>query len=165
MQIERADVVKTYKKFSADLLRNPDDKSALINQLALLLDNGDRKNAPHYLCLARRAWRNAPNDTAAIFNLASALHRVGAWRQSAQFYQQCLDDPEWHARSLHHLGRLLPGAGREQEGDRLLRQGAASCCRNVSTSRKTLRWRYWPMASSCKDWKPSKCARTSPTRS
>ena len=108
---------KPTRTSAADLLRYLDDGSALVNQMALLLDNGDRQNSKCYVSLARRAWRNAPDDIDAVFNLASALHRVGRFHQAADFYQHCVarNDPEWHARSLHHLGVAYRALGENKK--------------------------------------------------
>jgi Tfp pilus assembly protein PilF len=104
--LEGSDLVKAYKAFGGDLLRNPDNTEALINQMALLSDNSERTNAQNYIYLARRAWRIAPDEINALFNYGSMLHRVGRFQEAADFYQKCLDknDDNWRLRNLHHLG-------------------------------------------------------------
>lgn len=114
---EPLDVKATHKALACKLLDNPDDHHALIAQMALLLDNGSPGNWPYVACLARRAWRNAPNDTLALFNHGSVLERTGRFREAAAVFKQCVDtnDPEWQELGLYHLGTAYRALGRNDK--------------------------------------------------
>jgi hypothetical protein len=116
-KIDQADVVRTYKAFAAKLLRNPDDWEALIDQTALLLDNTDRKRSQYYVSLARRAYRNAPDEVITMFNLASALQRAGQVQEAAELYELCAarNDPKWHASIMHHTGIAARALGQNKK--------------------------------------------------
>jgi hypothetical protein len=111
-----SDTVVRYKSFAAALLRAPDDPEMLINQFALLSDDGDRANGKHYLYLAQRAYNAAPDNINAVFNYGSALQRAGEFGRAKDFYRWCVDHaPEsWLTRCLHHLGVAYRAMGQNE---------------------------------------------------
>ena len=111
-------VVQKYKKYAAELLLDPDDPAALIDQMALLINNGQRGNAPNHICLARRAWRTAPDNVALTYNLARALEHIGNWQEALELYQRCAGetDPEFvFPFPLNNLGACYRNTGRHKE--------------------------------------------------
>jgi tetratricopeptide (TPR) repeat protein len=106
-----------YRKRAAILLRNPDDAECLINQFALLSNQGDPTKRGHYVPLARRGYENAPDSLDAAFNYGSALHRAGQWEQALELYLQAvkLSTPERLYDCLHHVAITYRALGRERE--------------------------------------------------
>lgn len=101
-----SETVKFYKGYAAKLLCEPNDAETLVNQFALLSNEGDRTNGRHYLMLAQRAYNAAPDQINAVFNYASALQRCGEFGKAKNMYRWCVyhAPDEWMTRSLHHLG-------------------------------------------------------------
>ena len=110
------DTVARYKSFAGALLREPDNPEHLINQFALLINDGDRANSKHYLHLAQRAYNAAPNDINAVFSYGSALQRAGKFANAKDVYRWCVDHApeEWLTRSLHHLGVAYRALGQNE---------------------------------------------------
>lgn len=96
--------VEKYRAYANDLVRNPDDPIALVNQFAVISDK--RQNGKFYLPLAKRAYELAPDTISPTFNYASALHRTGYFDQALILYLKCLKlaDAEWMPKCLHHVG-------------------------------------------------------------
>ena len=165
-KIDQADVVKTYKAFAAKLLRNPDDWEALIDQTALLLDNTDRKRSQYYVSLARRAYRNAPDEVITMFNLGSALQRAGTGARSCRTLRtmRCQERPEMACQHHAPHRHCRACAGPEQEGDRILRQGVRTHAGASRHQEGSGAWHCSPTTSSAKACRSSNAARNSPTR-
>jgi len=106
--------VDLYKGFAAQLLRDPDDTDALINQFALLGENTSRVNSKNYVVLARRAYELAPHKYNAVFNYASALHRTGYFEKAYSLYIDALEiaPKDAIAETMHHVGIALRAMGR-----------------------------------------------------
>ena len=96
--------VDKYRANAAQLVRNPDDPVALVNQFAVISET--KANGKHYLPLAKRAYDLAPNDISPCFNYGSALHRVGRFEEGLAIYLKCLKiaDEEWLPKVTHHVG-------------------------------------------------------------
>lgn len=96
--------VEKYRAYANQLVRNPDDAEALINQFAVLSEK--RENGKHYLPIARRAYLIGPNETNTAFNYASALHRAGEFDEALSVYLKCLTfaPKDWLAKVTHHVG-------------------------------------------------------------
>lgn len=96
--------VDKYKAHAAELIRNPDNPVALVDQFAVISDK--KENARLYLPLAKRAFELAPNTISAVFNYGSALHRAGDFEKALEIYQRCLKiaPDDWTAKIQHHLG-------------------------------------------------------------
>lgn len=101
-----SETVQLYKGYAAKLLRGPNDTEALVNQFALLSNEGDRTNGRHYLVLAQRAYNAEPDNIKTVFNYASALQRCGEFGKAKDMYRWCVDHApdDWLTRCLHHLG-------------------------------------------------------------
>jgi tetratricopeptide (TPR) repeat protein len=112
-----SDTVARYKSFAAALLRAPDDPEMLVNQFALLSDDGDRANGRLYLYLAQRAYHAAPGNINAVFNYGSALQRAGEFGKAKDIYRWCVDHApgEWLTRCLHHLGVAYRALGQNEK--------------------------------------------------
>lgn len=106
--------VELYKGFAAQLLRDPDDTDALINQFALLGENTSRTNSRNYYALAHRAYQLAPHKYNAVFNYASACHRTGHFEKAYSLYIDALEiaPKDAVAETLHHVGIALRAQGR-----------------------------------------------------
>lgn len=98
------DIVGAYKKLAVDLLKDPDHAENLTNQLTLLVTKGDRN--PSHLVLARRAVALAPNEFAAVFNLAAVEARGGLYDAALIHFEQALKiaPPDRLGDALHHVG-------------------------------------------------------------
>lgn len=96
--------VDKYKANASQLIRNPDDPLALVDQFACISDK--KENAKLYLPLAKRAYDLAPNEINAVFNYGSALHRVGEFDKALSIYRLCekIAPDDWAAKIQHHLG-------------------------------------------------------------
>jgi tetratricopeptide (TPR) repeat protein len=119
-----SDAVARYKSFAAALLHAPDDPEMLVNQFALLSDDGDRANGKHYLYLAQRAYNAAPDNINAVFNYGSALQRAGEFGKAKDIYQWCVNHAteEWLTRCLHHLGVAYRALGQNVQAIELYDQ-------------------------------------------
>lgn len=107
--------VDKYKAYASDLIRNPDDATALVNQFAVI--SKTKENARHYLPLARRAYEIAPHDISPLFNYGSALHRVGEFEKALEIYQRCnkIAPQDWKAKIQHHLGVAYRALGENRK--------------------------------------------------
>lgn len=96
--------VEKYRAYAAQLVRNPDDPIALVNQFAVISEK--KENAAIYLPLAKRAYDLAPNEISAVFNYGSALHRAGRFEEGLEVYKRVLKlaDEEWLPKATHHMG-------------------------------------------------------------
>lgn len=96
--------VDNYKAHAAQLIRNPDDAVALIDQFAVLCEK--KENARFYLPIARRAYEIEPANINAVFNYGSALHRAGEFEKALDLYKRCekIAPDDWAAKIQHHLG-------------------------------------------------------------
>lgn len=107
--------VDKYKAYANQLIRNPDDAMALVNQFAVI---GDKKeNGRFYLPLAKRAYEIAPNEIAPLFNYGSALHRVGEFEKALEIYKRCekIAPEDWTAKIQHHLGVAYRALGENRK--------------------------------------------------
>jgi hypothetical protein len=113
----RHGLINRYRAQAQRLLRNPDDAKALIEQFALLSDNGDKDAAECYLALAERAYLIDGNDIQVKFNYASALERCGQHHAAFVLYRECTncEDEVWRASALHHAGITARALGRLNE--------------------------------------------------
>jgi tetratricopeptide (TPR) repeat protein len=95
--------VEKYRASCNRLIRNPDDTEALVSQFANVSEKVEY--GKYYLPLARRAYELAPEQTTALFNYASALHRTGHFESALRLYLKGLPlvDDEWRGRFLHHV--------------------------------------------------------------
>jgi tetratricopeptide (TPR) repeat protein len=96
--------VDNYRAACNQLIRNPDDPAALVSQYANVAQKIEY--GKHYVPLAKRAYEIAPEQTTALFNYASALHRTGHFEQALKLYLKGLPlvDDDWRGRFLHHVG-------------------------------------------------------------
>jgi hypothetical protein len=96
--------VEKYRAHASQLIRNPDDAIALVDQFAVISDK--KENARLYLPIAKRAYELAPNAIASVFNYGSALHRAGEFEKALEIYQRCekVAPDDWAAKIQHHLG-------------------------------------------------------------
>jgi len=110
------DPLITYKTNAAQLLRNPDDAQALVNQFSLLAQNTSVAVPPH-LALMRRAVSLAPSRYEAAHNLGSALMRAGQYKESLDVFTKALDlAPGSHKpEALHHVGMAWHDLGEFNE--------------------------------------------------
>jgi len=96
-----------YRAYCSQLIRNPDDAQALVNQYAVISEKTER--AKYHLPIAKRAYELNPKDVAAAFNYGTALHRVGKFKEALELHERALklitpETSEWLGRTLHHLG-------------------------------------------------------------
>ena len=135
-------VVQKYKKYAAELLLDPDDPAALIDQMALLINNGQRANAPNHICLARRAWRTAPDNVALTYNLARALEHIGNWQEALELYQRCAGetDPEFVFPLLNISALVIATPAATRKRSRLTKKRSRSSPM-TSPAKKTSRSR------------------------
>jgi tetratricopeptide (TPR) repeat protein len=102
--------VEKYRAFASQLIRNPDDPEALVNQFAVVGEV--KENARLYLPLAKRAYELAPNEISPLFNYGSALHRSGDFEKALEIYKRC------EKIAPGRLGRQDPApSGRGLSGD------------------------------------------------
>lgn len=96
--------VDKYRATASQLIRNPDDSTALIDQFANVSEK--KENGKHYYYLAKRAYEIAPNEVNTTFNYGSACHRTGRFKEALRMYQRCLAmaDDDWKAKVTHHVG-------------------------------------------------------------
>lgn len=96
--------VEKYRAYANELVRNPDDPIALVNQFAVISEK--KENGQFYLPLAKRAYDLAPSNISSVFNYGSALHRVGRFEEGLELYQRALKlaDAEWLPKVTHHMG-------------------------------------------------------------
>lgn len=107
--------VDKYKAYANQLIRNPDDAMALVNQYAVI---GEKKeNARLYLPIAKRAYELAPNEISALFNYGSALHRSGEFDKALEIYKRCekIAPEDWAAKIQHHLGVAYRSLGENRK--------------------------------------------------
>ncbi len=107
--------VDKYKAYANDLIRNPDDAVALVNQFAVVSEK--KGNGRHYLPLAKRAYEIAPNEISPLFNYGSALHRVGDFEEALEIYKRCakIAPDDWMAKIQHHLGVAYRALGENRK--------------------------------------------------
>lgn len=107
--------VDKYKAHAAQLIRNPDDATALVDQFAVISDK--KENARLYLPLAKRAFEIAPIEISAVFNYGSALHRAGEFEKALEIYKRCekIGDDSWSAKIQHHLGIAYRSLGENRK--------------------------------------------------
>jgi hypothetical protein len=107
--------VEKYRAYAAQLVRNPDDATALVNQFAVISDK--KENGQYYLPLAKRAYELAPNDISPVFNYGSALHRVGRFDEGLELYKKALKlaDAEWLPKVTHHMGIAYRALGENRK--------------------------------------------------
>lgn len=107
--------VDKYKANASQLIRNPDDPIALVDQFACISDK--KENAKLYLPLARRAYDLAPDSINAVFNYGSALHRAGEFDQALKVYKRCaaIAPFDWEAKIQHHLGVAYRALGENEK--------------------------------------------------
>jgi tetratricopeptide (TPR) repeat protein len=108
-----SDPIIKYKSHASHLLRYPNDIDTLVNQYALLSQDGYRVNNKHYLSLARRALEVGPDDFLANLNCAGALERTGRYQEALTIYWRCMDlaKPEFMPQVLHDIGVCYRGMG------------------------------------------------------
>jgi hypothetical protein len=96
--------VDQYKAYAAQLVRNPDDATALVDQFAII--SVKKENAQYYLPLASRAYEIEPSNISCVFNYGSALHRAGEFEDALKMWQKCLPmaKDKWLVKVLHHIG-------------------------------------------------------------
>src|SRR5882762_5320818 len=96
--------IDRYKAYAAQLVRDPDNHTALVDQFAII--SVKKEHARLYIPLAKRAYDLAPDKISPVFNYASALHRVGEFERALEIYKRCLNlaDAEWMPKVLHHVG-------------------------------------------------------------
>jgi tetratricopeptide (TPR) repeat protein len=96
--------VEKYRAYANQLVRNPDDTEALVNQFAILSER--REYGKFYLPIARRAYELAPVEINTAFNYGSALHRAGEFEEALRVYLHCasIADDDWKAKCAHHVG-------------------------------------------------------------
>lgn len=107
--------VEKYKAYASDLIRNPDDATALVNQFAVISET--KANNRHYLPIAKRAYEIAPNEISPLFNYGSALHRSGDFEKGLEIYQRCarIAPEDWRAKIEHHLGVAYRALGENRK--------------------------------------------------
>ena len=104
-QMTESEVVfETYKKVAAELLKNPDDPEQLSNQFTLLTARGPRN--PSHLMMARRCYEIAPKNFTALFNLGSAYHRAGDYKEALNCFTRAQEfcPPDKRHEVLAHIG-------------------------------------------------------------
>lgn len=107
--------VDKYKAYASQLIRNPDDPIALIDQFAVISDK--KENARFYLPIAKRAYELAPGNINAVFNYGSALHRAGEFEKALELYKRCekIAPGDWEAKIQHHLGVAYRALGENRK--------------------------------------------------
>lgn len=103
--------VDKYRAYANQLIRNPDDPIALIDQFAVLSER--KEYGKHYFYLAKRAYDIAPNEINTLFNYGSACHRTGRFKEALDIYQRCLTiaPEDWITKVLHHIGIAYRAVG------------------------------------------------------
>jgi tetratricopeptide (TPR) repeat protein len=103
-----------YKAFASQLIRNPDDPEALVNQFAVVSEH--KGNDRHYLPIARRAYELS-QEIGPLFNYGSALHRVGEFEKALEVYKRCekIAPDDWAAKVQHHLGVAYRALGEDRK--------------------------------------------------
>jgi hypothetical protein len=103
-----------YKAFASQLIRNPDDPEALVNQFAVVSEH--KGNDRHYLPIARRAYELS-QEIGPLFNYGSALHRVGEFEKALEIYKLCekIAPADWAAKVQHHLGVAYRALGEDRK--------------------------------------------------
>lgn len=107
--------VDKYRANASQLIRNPDDPAALVDQFACISDK--KENAKLYLPLAKRAYELAPTNINALFNYGSALHRAGEFDKALEIYKRCekIAPEDWAAKIQHHLGVAYRALGENRK--------------------------------------------------
>src|SRR5262245_8718205 len=114
---DSADVAK-YKKFASELLLDPNDTQALVDQFAHLFNTTARERWKHYLPLAHRAYLLEPNKLSNALNYGMALSAAGHLAEAIAILRWCVahaGDDTWCTRSFHQLGIALRFAGQDAE--------------------------------------------------
>lgn len=106
--------VDKYKAYANQLIRNPDDAMALVNQFAVISDK--KEHARFYLPIARRAYELS-QEIAPLFNYGSALHRAGEFEKALEIYKRCekIAPDDWAAKIQHHLGVAYRALGENRK--------------------------------------------------
>ena len=73
-----------YRAYASQLVRNPDDPEALVNQFSVLSER--KEYGKYYYWLAKRAHEIAPDEINAAFNYGSACHRTGRFKDALRMY-------------------------------------------------------------------------------
>ena len=94
--------------------RFPNDTGTAINLARVRFAMNDQRGAEDLL---RNATVNSPQDATAFFALADFYNITGASSKAAEWYERGLRIQPDNAQALAALGRLLAGAGRQQEAD------------------------------------------------
>lgn len=104
-----------YQKRAAQLLTDPDDPTALCDQVAALETAG--QHSPASLALIRRAATIAPDEFFPVFNLGSVLSRDGKYREALRQFLRSLDlarRPDQTVMALHHIGMMHNDMGQNE---------------------------------------------------
>lgn len=106
--------VDKYRAYANQLIRNPDDPEALVNQFAVISDK--KEHGRLYLPLARRAYE-VSQEIAPMFNYGSALHRAGEFDKALEIYKRCekIAPDDWQAKIQHHLGVAYRSLGEDRK--------------------------------------------------
>jgi hypothetical protein len=104
-----------YRAYASQLVRNPDDPVALVNQFSVISEK--KEYAGLYLPLAKRAYELAPDEINALFNYGSALQRAGEFGKALEIYKRCekIATSDWCAKIQHHIGVSYRALGEDRK--------------------------------------------------